>query len=283
MKRIIAIACWLLATALITGCAFNMSSSLEIEALAEVEDRLEDSNALNPNALNPNALNPNALNPNALNPNALNPNSLSPAALASILDPGEAGELSRQLLSYVVGCAFARGQSFSFTWYDSSNTPHPETFTGLLGLASGWATGAVGKASQRWVTACLASRVNWYGTPVMLSSRGAHPSLRTQSSCERSAYPSEEGAFYGNLFQDSPAIYACYNEANAAHSRSRLRDCAAGHIDESGQIEDCGPVQILGSCADYCAPLDAAGLYYPGCARVLGGPTIAAVITTFLP
>jgi hypothetical protein len=283
MKRIIIIACWLLATALITGCAFDSSALVEGEALGEAESQFEYSNALNPNALNPNALNPNALNPNALNPNALNPNGLLPAALASILDPGDAGVLSRQLLSYVVSCALTPVQSFSFTWYDSSNFPHLETFTGLLGLAPGWATGAATLSSQRWVSACLASRVNWYGLRVVLSSRGVHPNLKTQDLVERLTFTSEEGAFFGNLFQANPAVYACYNETNRDHSRSLLRDCAAGHINSSGEAEECGPMHILGSCDDYCAPLDEAGLYHPSCSREIGGAATAHVVTTFLP
>ncbi len=283
MKRIIVIACWLLATALITGCAFDSSALLEDEVLGEVESRFEYSNALNPNALNPNALNPNALNPNALNTNALNTNALLPSALASILDPGDAGVQSRQLLRYVVSCALKPGQSFRFVWYDTSNLPHVEVFAGLLGLAPGWAIGAVGLSSQRWVSACLASRVNWYGVPVMLSSRGAHPSLKQQDLIERLTFPSEEGAFFGNLFQANPAVYACHNDSNRDHSRFLLRDCAAGHLDSSGEAEDCGPVHILGSCDDYCEPLDAAGLYHPSCAKEIGGAATANVVTTFLP
>ena len=272
MKRIIVIACWLLATALITGCTFDSSALLEGEALGEVESHFEYSNALNPNALNPNALNPNALNPNAL----------LPAAMASLLDPGDAGALSRQLISYVVSCALTPSQSFSFTWYDSSNFPHLELFTGLLGLAPGWATGAPELSSQRWVSACLASRVNWYGVPVMLSSRGAHSNLKTQD-FERQVFTREEGAFFGNLFQANPAVYACYNDSNRAHSHVLLRDCAAGHINSSGETEDCGPVHVLGSCDDYCAPLDEAGLYHPSCSREIGGAATAKVVTTFLP
>ena len=276
MKRITVTLCS--ALALVAGCAVDDSEAPEEEeVLGTAVSALQSSNALNPNALNPNALNPNALNPNALNPNAL-----TPAALAAIRDPGAAGAMSRQLLSYVVGCAFSPVQSFRFTWRDSSNVEHLEKYTGSLGLASSWAVSPLDTTGQRWVSACLASRVNWYERTVWLSSRGSHANLRTQTAQERADYPSEEGAFYGNLFLPIPVVYACYNEPNEAHSRSLSRDCAVGHLDSSGGVVQCGPVQILGSCADYCQPLDTAGLYHPSCALVLGGAPTVNVITTYL-
>ncbi len=33
---------------------------------------------------------------------------------------------------------------------------------------------------QQWISACLASRVNWYGVPVTLSSRASHPALNDE-------------------------------------------------------------------------------------------------------
>ena len=276
MKRIVAMLC--ATVGLIAGCAVDDSTPPEEEALDTVEGALVISNALNPNALNPNALNPNALSQTALNPNAL-----ASSTLAMIRDPGGAGAISRQLLSYTVSCALGPAQSFSFTWRDGSNVDQPETFWGLLGLAADWAVSPLDMAGQRWVSACLASRVNWYGHPVTLSSRGAHAKLRRLGTQERANFPSQEGAFYGNLFLPNPVVYACYDQPNQAHSRSLLRDCAAGHIDSLGDVVQCGSVEILGSCADYCEPLDAGGLYHPSCAGVPGEASIAGVITTFLP
>ena len=291
MKRIVVMLCS--AMVLVAGCAVDDSDPYMEEDSATTESALLNSNALSPNALSPNALSPSALSPsaissNGLSPSALSPNALSPsaltaAALAAIRAPGAAGVLSRQLLSYTVSCALEPAQSFSFTWRDSANVDHPETYTGVLGLASGWAGGPLGVVGQRWVSACLAARTNWYERTVIISSRGAHPNLRTQNAQERADYLSEEGAFFGNLFLESPLIYACYKPQSQAHSRSLSRDCAAGHIDSNGNVVECGPIQILGSCADYCAPLDAGGLYYPSCGRVAGGASIVNVITTFLP
>ena len=268
MERIGAIVCASLATLLLAGCGTGAIDSMDEGRSGEVAEELE---------------NPNAMNPNAMNPNAMNPNALSASALLALQDPGAAGDLSRQLLKYTVSCALDPTQSFSFSWVDSQGVAHAEVYPGLLGLATSWDSRAIDLGAQRWVSACLASRVNWYSTPVMLSSRGAHPNLRTQSAVERSDYPTQEGAFFGNIFGTSPAVYACYITPNVAHSRSLLRDCAAGHVDSSGNVVDCGPVQVLGDCASYCAPLDAAGLYYPSCAATVGGTPIPNVVTTFLP
>ncbi|WP_438006781.1 hypothetical protein WME89_50925 [Sorangium sp. So ce321] len=245
---------------------------------------LEYLNALNPNALNPNALNPNALNPNALNPNALNPNALSPSAVMAIMDPGEAGVLSRQLLSYVVGCAFTPTQSFRFSWIDRWGAVHDEEYRGIIGMAPTWSTRPLGQTDQQWVTACLASRTNWYGVSVTISSRAALSVIDKTGTAELSTYTQQEGAFWGNLFGPSPYLNACYHEPNRSHSRSLQRDCAAGHLGSSGTVHECGPIHIVGSCASYCMPLNTAGMYYPSCASSLAGSVTSStkVITVFL-
>ncbi|WP_437599479.1 hypothetical protein [Sorangium sp. So ce590] len=246
---------------------------------------LEYLNALNPNALNPNALNPNALNPNALNPNALNPGALSPAALSAIQAPGEAGDLSRQLLSYVVGCAFTPAQSFSFSWTDGSGMVRNEEYWGLIGLVPSWSDKPLGHNDQQWLSACLASRTNWYGASVTISSRGSHSAIDKTDSPELSTYTRMEGAFWGNLFAPSPYLNACFNEANRDHARSLARECAAGHLDGSGAAIPCGMISIRGTCHSYCQQLNLRGMYYPSCVNNLTGipESTTRVITVFLP
>ncbi|WP_437812590.1 hypothetical protein [Sorangium sp. So ce1078] len=246
---------------------------------------LEYLNALNPNALNPNALNPNALNPNALSPNALNPNALSPAALSAIRAPGAEGDLSRQLLSYVVGCAFTPAQSFSFSWTDDSGTVRNDVYWGLIGLVPSWSDKPLGQTDQQWISACLASRTNWYGTSVTISSRATHPAIDKTGAPELSTYTRQEGAFWGNVFAPSPYLNVCYNAANRDHARSLARECAAGHLDDSGAVQECGMIRIVGSCDSYCLPLNQRGMYYPSCVNnVTGSPDATTrVITVFLP
>ncbi len=284
MKRITAIACWSLTATLMTGCAFDATFPQEAEALGHVESQLLVLNALNPNALNPNALNPNALNPNALNPNALNPNALSPSALLAIQDPGSSGDLSRQLLRYTVSCAFTPTQSFSFSWTDTFGVVHPEVYLGLVGLAADWANTRLSTSGAEWVSACLASRVNWYGATVTISSRGPTEPLATTAE-ERAGYPAIEGAFFGNLFTTTPAVYSCYNATNVDNSRAQQRDCATGHLNPDGSVSSCGILQVLGSCSNYCNSIDPARQYYPSCftsSDHLGTP-MSTVVTTALP
>jgi hypothetical protein len=260
-------------------------------ASAVVNSNALNPNALNPNALNPNALNANALNPNALNPNALNPNSLSPAAFAAITDPGTSGDLSRELLKYTVSCALTSSQSFAFSWTDSSNVTHSESYPGLMGLASSWASSALSMTGQYWVSACLASRVNWYGVHVTISSRGNNPQLGTTYAERTTGYPNIEGAFFGNLFASTPTLYACYNHNHVADSRSWQRDCATGHLNSNGTTSNCGMLTVLGDCSNYCSAIPANNgmyddQYYSTCYNSTtrsGATLVSQVVTTALP
>jgi len=242
-----------------------------------------------------NALNPNALNPNALNPNALNPNALSPYALGTgqevkqaIQAPGPEGDLSRQLLRYVVRCALKPSQSVSFTWTDSQGALHAETYPGSLGLAESWSGAPLSSPQhRRWVSACLASLVNWYGTSVMVSLRGAHPLLVDPEDDEVAEYDVLEGAFWGDLFSSTPHVRACYRAANVDYVRQHQRDCAAGHVSTdaaTGQttVEDCGMVEVVGPCDTLCSAPMGDG-FFPGCSEQPGSvPPVAEIITTWL-
>jgi hypothetical protein len=242
--------------------------------------------ALAPNAINPNALAPNALNPSALSGVALDPSALSVASISALQMPDEAGDLSRQFMAYAVSCAFESSQSFSFSWTDSFNVVHNETYWGLLGLAPTWRTQPLGVDGQQWVSACLASRVNYYGVSVILSSRGDNPTLgcRVTTHNEISTYTYEEGAFWGNLFTASPAVYACNYAPNKSYAYSKKRDCAAGHLLDNGSTTECGIIHVVGPCSTYCAPLTSTTLYHPSCATDPANSATATgrAITIFL-
>ncbi|WP_437552199.1 hypothetical protein WME97_12825 [Sorangium sp. So ce367] len=248
-----------------TGC---IADGEELAApLGEAPIALEIVNALNPNALNPNALNPNALNPSALAIGALNLSILRPNSLTAILDPGPDGFLSREHLRYAIECAFGSSQSFRFSWTDGAGIDHNEVYTGMLGLAKSWAWEPLDDDGQRWVSACLAARTNYYGVRVMISSRGPTRALSESNARESSTYTREEGAFWGNIYASSPALYACHVPGNNGNSRAALRDCAAGHVDEAtGTVEPCGTIRILGPCATFCDPIaHRKGIYHPSC------------------
>ncbi|MFT3766928.1 MAG: hypothetical protein QM820_15630 [Minicystis sp.] len=212
--------------------------------------------------------------------NALRPSALSSDALAAIQDPGSNGDLSRELLKYAVSCALGSSQAFEFSWVDVNNNTHNESYAGLLGLAPDWASGALDSDGQRWISACLISRVNYFGISVMLSSRGALSALGT-SADERNAFTMLEGAFWGNVFTSTPTAYACHYTTNEAHSRAADRVCAAGYIDGSGTVQSCSIIQRLGSCATACGSLTN-GQYYSSCSSDAGQSFSTAVITVFL-
>ena len=259
---------------------------LSLNALSGcVNDQEENETALGraPNALeNDNALDVNALNVNALNVNALNVNALSANALAAIQDSGPNGTLARQLLEYTVSCALNDMQTFSFSWIDAIEVLHNEHYQGHLALEPSWSTGPLSASGARWVSACLASRVNYYGEHVIISSRGSISVLSGPGATEQSGYQMLEGAFWGNLYTDPPELYACHYATNDAHSRSKLRDCAAGHIVNSVP-QDCGIIHIVGTCDTACQTINAEGTFYPSCRPDSGAAWTDQVITVFLP
>jgi hypothetical protein len=272
----LSVLCTLVAISIMAACG---GSPEDVDTdVGEARSAALNANALNANALNANALYPNALTPSMLGSTALVWSSLSASAQAALQDPGASGALARQLARYATGCAFDTTQSFSVSWTDSLGT-HNETYVGELGLATRWAQGPLNTEAQQWVSACLASRVNYFGVSVMLSSRAA--ALST-SGTELTDYPAQEGAFWGNLFTSTPAVYACDYVPDDAHSRAAYRVCAAGYDDGTGTLQSCGIIQRLGSCANTCGQLGN-GQYYDACSSDGGLSSSAQVITVFLP
>lgn len=267
--------------------------------LAATHQQIEDSNALNLNdlnlnALNLNALNLNALNLNALNLNALNLNALNLNALDTLTEDSAKGQISRDVLRYMVGCAFDSNQTFSFSWTDDGGADHVESFPGVIGLAPRWQSRALTAAEEEWISACVASRTNYYGVPVSISSRGGHPTLldkQNTTESEKETYTLLEGAFWGSLFGENPFLRSCHFAQNVWYSRDRNRACAAGHENPDGSLASCGPIERLGSCrslkddeaggSSTACTAFGAGQFYTACVRPDGTRT-NRVITTWL-
>lgn len=272
----------LVTAALLAGC--GGAEGWDEEPLGEARGEL-----LNPNALSPDALNAAVLTDTGagggepLHMNALSPDALNAVAPAALNDPGRLGDLTRQLMKYALECALDPSQSFTFSWTDGQGVVHPEAYRGLVGIEPKWLLYPLTEKGQAWVSACIASRVNWYGLSLTISARSAHPRLNPTTSAELSNYTMREGAFWGNLFVQNPHLHACYYAPNIAHSRSRLRDCATGHLDPAtNTVEDCGILDVVGSCADHCDPIITLGTSYPGCSHDSGGETIKQVVTAYL-
>lgn len=273
MKRT-AIGC-LASTIFVMGCAMESEQPYLDEPIGDAEEPILGANALAANALAANALAANALAANALAANSLTYASLATTSQDRLRDPGPDGVLARAFLKYAVLCAFTPSQHFTFSWTDADSVLHSEDFAGEVGLAPEWRTGSMDTASQEWVSACLASRTNYYGVSVVISMRGSKNELSTTLG-EQLNYLRREGAFWGNLFAPTPAAYACYYEPNVDHSRYKMRDCATGHVNGSN-IDSCGVIEILGSCDNVCdlnlLPIINA---YPSCDEK------SHVITTYL-
>jgi hypothetical protein len=154
---------------------------------------------------------------NSLPPEALTDSGDALAALAGGALPGTTTDLvdteyGQKLLSYVVRCALAEGETASF--------PRPGDtdlmYDGLLGFAPDWMSGAIDVTAQRLMTGCLMAHVNAFHIQVPISvrtrSRGA-ASLE-----ERKAFPAQELTAYGNFFGADPAtreLHVCFGEAVA--------------------------------------------------------------------
>jgi hypothetical protein len=250
------------------------------EDTATAQSAFMNLNALPPAALDAAATYPDALTPAMLAGAPLDPASLGPAALAAIQAPDAGGALSRSLLSYTVGCSLDATQSFRFSWVDASNVTHEESYQGLIGLATEWASSPLDRAGKAWVSACLVSRVNYFGVHVHLSSRGESPALGTTAD-EVEAYPYQEGAFWGDLFAATTVAYACNDAKDDENSREMNRVCAAGYVDSQGNPHDCGIIRRVGSCDDVCAPLaQSGGAHHPSCTG--GSGLTTEVVTVFL-
>jgi hypothetical protein len=238
----------------VVGCTFGVSEPTEEELAEEpigtAQSAVTAVNALWPNMLNPNGLLPNGMLPNSLIFAALDPNEIPSTAMDALQDPGQAGELSRMLMKYIVSCALNTGRSFDFSWIDIQSTPHHESFPGELGLASDWVDEPPSTFEQAWVSSCLAARTNYFGVSVMISMRGSDPALGTTGQ-ERLAYTHREGAFFGNLFAIEPSVKACYHANEVAYSRSKQRVCATGY-DDGVTVYECGILDTIGDCADFC-------------------------------
>jgi hypothetical protein len=228
-------------------------------------------NALSVNALSVNALSVNALSVNALSVNALSVNALSVNSLSAIQDPSAAGDLSRELLEYTVGCALNSSQSFNFSYTDAIGVVQSVSYPGKLGVAPDWATGPLTSVSeQELVSGCLAAHTNYFSVHVDISVRNT-VLVGSTPAAELAAYPYVEGAFWGNLFTSSPALYACYTSADVGHSRAAQRVCATGYLDSIGNVLPCGMITLTGSCDSGCFQLNADNEYYRGCGGQANG------------
>lgn len=184
-----------------------------------------------------------------------------PAALADgagsvreidVTAPGHlAGEASRKRLRYLASCALdartvlvgrANGETYRFA--------------GDMGLAPGWADGAITPAERRLVSACILARTNLFGVPVRISMRStAGPESLVAAGDEARTHSEHEGGYFGDLFSAAPSAYVCVEPQHAARrarEEAMQRVCThpSGQTSPDGlPLSRCGFVIIEG-CGD---------------------------------
>ncbi len=141
-------------------------------------------------------------------------------------------------------------------------------YYGGIGLAPTWKSNPYfdqDPLGQRRVSACLASRTNPERKTVQLSIRGLGIPV---NDLEKHVYIQHEGAFWGNLFAETPKMYTCTVSGGGISGRI----CTGNS--ESCDFVDAGP------CASVCASQDSDGSYRD----CLGdnGVVESEVINTFL-
>ncbi|MFT3691506.1 MAG: hypothetical protein QM831_00075 [Kofleriaceae bacterium] len=248
MKQYVVIA------ALLVGCVTE-------EDLSEMQDGVTSTNKLAANKLAANKLSANKLAAQKLGQGSFTGNALIETADG------------RDVLTYITRCALTPSQTI--TLKDSTGASY--TFTGEIGLGSAWTTRALTLSEQRWVSACVLARTNYYGVQVSLSLRGNNSVLATVPN-EVLTYSAPEAAFYGNLFVAGQSENACISlqkDLGVGSPSYALRQCAVETATGS-KTTMCG-FAYRGLCATACgigvAP-------YQNCSGTDG--TYAEVITVEL-
>jgi hypothetical protein len=160
----------------------------------------------------------------------------------------------RKQVEYIVRCALP--PTASITKKDQYGKSY--TFTGLLGLAPAWQSGACDTNCQESVSACLLAHVNTSAIHVPLWIVSGHPSVGWGQDPE---FPNHEGSFFGNVFMmgahgTDPAkapMYYCtgpkYN-VNAPSGRIGSSQTNPPYVDPWGSNASCNDVSRC-AAADY--------------------------------
>ena len=145
-------------------------------------------------------------------------------------DPAKAiaqTESGREFIKYLTDCAL----DASVSAYADVQGQHYE-FPGAMGLAPHWLHRPLTEAEQRWVSACILARTNYFGVEVQISLRADHspfPALQTTDQ-ERREYILHEGDFFGNLFTNTPVAAVAVGRATPEQRRDPVfqrRVCTA--------------------------------------------------------
>ena len=156
----------------------------------------------------------------------------------------------REKLSYLISCALNEGIEL-YTEVDGE----VYTFLGSMGLAPRWLDESLTPSEERWVSACMLARTNFWGITVIISMRAFPPPTMTLTSTieEVRNFTLYEGDFYGNIFQPFPVAYTCVGQRTYKENQDpilNLRICtrSTGIQHPSGyELTPCGFL-LTGQC-----------------------------------
>jgi hypothetical protein len=150
----------------------------------------------------------------------------------------------RDTLSYLVRCALPAGHSIIKK--DQFGVSYK--FTGQIGVAPEWETGACGKDCQEYVSACLLAHINTTGQHVAIWLVGDNPAIGWGQNTD---YPYQEGSFFGNIFISPPQALYC-------NGKDFDRGLVPGRLgDTTGAIYKNPYAAGTTYCKDYCTAADA--------------------------
>lgn len=231
--------------AMATGCVGEPDVSTRTQGVLEV-------NKITVNKITVNRVQLNKITVNKITVNKITVNgySLNQVAAGELLST----EDGRELLTYAIQCAIPSGITII-----GKHQGVTYEFAGDIGLAPRWLDRPLRETDQRWLSACLLSRVNFFGVSVPISLRGPHASLKVTEP-EADEYSVEEATFYGNIFTplDEPMLWnACRGRGEAVSESGDLdlRDCAEPDPNNPGKTM-CG-FTYVGDCGDWAPPRNA--------------------------
>ncbi len=160
-------------------------------------------------------------------------------------------EQGRELLKYLVSCALPEDVEL---YANIGGTEY--NFQGSMNLAPGWIKNELTESEERWVSACILGRTNYYGRKVQISmqaKQSPHKYLQTTSK-EEKEFSIYEGDFFGNIFLDKAEYYTCIGDRTAEDNSNGifdLRVCTEidNTLSHDNTITKCGFV-FTGFCGD---------------------------------
>jgi hypothetical protein len=249
------VCCWLLGLA---ACATDADLGEASQSVVANNKLAVNKLAVNKLAVNKLAVNKLAVNKLAVNKLALN--DVSAAALLATPD-------GREVLSYIVSCALSPELELVAT---VNGTTYE--FFGEVGLTPHWLDHPLDHAGRGWISACLYARVNAHDVALPVSLRGANKAL-VATADEKTNWPLQEGAFYGDFFtpgSDPPIWIACRGADQAAGETGGLvdRDCTEPDPAHPG-LTLCG-FTYAGDCGNFatlraCDRFDSKNTFYTHC------------------